>query len=330
MSQEISHTYVYKRGRIVDTEKINENIQRQTTYYLVDSTIDVSRVIFADANKVQLLQYEHIFTEEQILKTFYIQFQCKIGSDTENKDYYYHKYGTLWFSVDENTGNVLMYNKNSDGTVSQVAFNPDCLQTSDQILRGYVYTTFDDEVYYSIDNADELIILNDNDILSITKKYINFTETTYIDVVKKQIYREKRALDVPDNYQFVAAITDIYKNIKNEYRLRRFINTLVNCEYYGKHYLPQQISVGETNCSKIEKFISLISSTIISYQRIDAEENLNPKYIKEIQKAFGDNGNSILLRDIKTMTRNIITIPTLPLVIPYYMIAVYAWNQIGN
>jgi hypothetical protein len=328
MSLENKHVYVYKRGNIIDTEIVNAIVQRQTTFFLRDSTID-SRIMFADAtSRDYMLQYENIFTEEQILDIFYKKIQCKIGTDTVKKDYYYNKSGSQWFKVDN--GAILMYNNNADGTISAVATDTSYLKTRDQIMTGYNATaTLFGNVYYSYDSASDLTCVYNTNILTVTKKYNEQMETKYIDFVRKQIYTEKRILDVPDNYQIVAAIADIYKNTKSECKLKRFTKSLVNCDYYCKHYLPENISVGETNCSEVASFIFAISSLMISFQRIDADENLNQKHIDELRLAY-NKYNSGLFRDMRTIARNVITAPTMPFIIPYYLIIVYALNKWGS
>lgn len=328
MSLENKHIYVYKRGNIIDTEIVNAVIQRQTTYFLRDSTID-SLIMFADAiSSDYMLQRENIFTEEQILDIFYNKIQCKIGLNAEEKYYYYNKSGSQWFKVDNN-GVLLMYNNNADGTIRAVATDVSYLKTRYQIMSGYNATaTVFENVYYSYDNATELSCVYNTNILTVTKKYNDQMETKYIDFVRKQIYAEKRLLDVPDNYQIVAAIADIYKNTRSECKLKRFTKSLVNCDYYCKHYLPEKISVGDTNCSKVANFIFAISSLMISFQRIDADENLNQKHIDDLRVAYNKH-NSGLLRDMRTITRNIITAPTMPFIIPYYLLVVYAMNKLG-
>jgi hypothetical protein len=154
-------------------------------------------------------------------------------------------------------------------------------------------------------------------IVTITNKETK--ETKYIDLSNKEIYTNKRDLDVPDNYTFVTAVTSI--TVTN-----KFINALVNCEYYCKHYLPDNIAVGDTNCSKWKSLFFAISSQMISYQRIDAEENLKPKYARKIQKAY-NKYNSGALRSVKNVTRGVLTIPTIPLLVIYIPVVMYALNK---
>ena len=150
----------------------------------------------------------------------------------------------------------------------------------------------------------------------------------YFDFNKKEIYKDIRNLDVPDNYQFVVALAETMKTLKTEKERRNFMNALIDCEYYGKQYLPENISIGDTNSPSWKIFLFSISSLIISYQRVDAEENLKPEYVKDIRDAFGKY-NSGLYRSLKSTVRSLITTPTIPLIIPVLFTRYLCFEQMG-
>jgi hypothetical protein len=216
---------------------------------------------------------------------------------------------------------------NSDVTIEQMLEQENILATSGDDYKELC--NYQNKTYYYRDNANLWdVVIKDNNILEIKKTDIvtkEITEIKYFDFTKKEIYTNNRDLDVPDNYQFIVALAETIKTL-NTKKKRNFMNALVDCEYYGKHYLPENISIGDTNSPKWKTFLFAISSLMISYQRIDAEENLNPEHVNEIRKAFSKY-NSGLFRSTKHLVRGIITAPTVPLIIPYYLLVVYALNR---
>ena len=194
-----------------------------------------------------------------------------------------------------------------------------------QIVEDKKFQINSKEYYYQDDNANTILCTYANNIVTITRTDIEtnkITETKYIDLSNKEIYTNKRDFVDQDKYIFALAVKSV--KVTN-----KFIIALVECEYYCKHYLPDNIGVGDTNCSEWKKTILAISSQIISYQRIDAEENLKPKYARKIQNAY-NKYNSGVLRSVKNVARGVLTIPTIPLHVIYLPVVTYAVSKFDS
>lgn len=324
-----SYRFNSKQTKIVVAQMVKDRPYTEvTTYDLKHSKVDERRKLFPTETTIQeLLIQENVITKSDALKWYSGMIEYN------HVTYYYEQFEGITYSVIDNK---LIKNINTELNSAQEEVNLETdlfLRTESQILDEYKQLCIGtDTYYYKDDYANSIVCKYENNQITITKtdrSSRTITEKKTIDLQTKEIYTDNRNLDVPDNYQFVDAIAETLKTIPSRKTRQLFIDALTNCEYYGKHYLPENISVGDTNSPSWKIFLFSVSSLMVQYQRIDAEENLNQEYTKEIQTAYGKY-NSNLLRSAKGIVRGALTAPTIPLIIPYYLIVIYALNKWGS
>jgi hypothetical protein len=155
-----------------------------------------------------------------------------------------------------------------------------------------------------------------------------------------RFHLEKGEIEVPgegprdlgpgDNYALANALACIYTSSSAPER-DAIVGALTKSDYYRSVYLPEYIPIDDTFCSPLKTLIFAISSRMIPYQRIDAEESLNPSGVDAFREAYGD-GRSTAFRFARGIARAAITVPTVPLLllyVPLVLLALRNWSANG-
>jgi hypothetical protein len=148
---------------------------------------------------------------------------------------------------------------------------------------------------------------------------INLTDGT----VMRSQGTDVTTASLDDNtYEFAEVLMGAFE-ASTEERRGELMGALSACAYYGSVYLPSPLSVSDIHGSWAMTPVFLVSSSIIPFERIDAEENLYPLYAPEIRAAYAKYSNSAL-RLARGVARTALTVPTVPLAalyIPFIIMA---------
>jgi hypothetical protein len=132
-----------------------------------------------------------------------------------------------------------------------------------------------------------------------------------------------RPLDESHTFQFAEMLMGAFKACSTEQMRGDLMTALGKSEYYGSVYLPTSVSASDIHGSWAMSSVFLISSGIIPFERIDAEQNLHPLYAADIGAAYGKYSNGAL-RLARGVARTALTVPTIPLValfMPFLLMA---------
>jgi hypothetical protein len=176
-------------------------------------------------------------------------------------------------------------------------------------------------------------------VISVTRTGVDMRWITSINLTDSKVTRSQSQIPVgsspldvttvplaeTDLYEFAEVLMGAFKTSKPE-RRGDLMRALSACEYYGSVYLPSPLSVGDIHGSWAMTPVFLVSSSIIPFERIDAEENLYPDYAPQIRAAYAKYSNSAL-RFARGVARTALTVPTVPLNAVYLPVLMMAMRN---